>query len=257
MGKGLENAKKLYMEGIRDGDISAVDRYTGDRYTQHSTGVKDGVEGFKEFFAAFIEREPKRDIKVVRGFQDGRYVFVHAAQHLSKNKWVTMDFFDTDEEGKIIEHWDCIAAMVDKTASGRSQTDGPTEPTDLEKTEENKTMIKNFMQDVLIDGKGEKVVEYVSTEKYHQHNVAIEDGLDGLNKALEEMAAKGLSMVYHKVHLLIGCGSFVATLSAMNMAGTDMAAVDLFRIEDGKIVEHWDVLEPILPKEQWGNGGKF
>ncbi|WP_256369376.1 hypothetical protein [Tenacibaculum sp. M341] len=43
MSKKLENAKGLYLDGIRDGKIhEAINKYTGDRYTQHSTGVKDG-----------------------------------------------------------------------------------------------------------------------------------------------------------------------------------------------------------------------
>ena len=60
----LENAKALYLEGIRDGRArKAVETYTGDRYTQHSTGVADGVEGFVAFFEPFIERNPQRDIR--------------------------------------------------------------------------------------------------------------------------------------------------------------------------------------------------
>ncbi|WP_199275855.1 MULTISPECIES: hypothetical protein [unclassified Leisingera] len=39
-------AKGLYLEGIRDGKMAeALEKYTGDRYTQHSTGVRDGKEG--------------------------------------------------------------------------------------------------------------------------------------------------------------------------------------------------------------------
>ena len=52
MSNKLENAKKLYLEGIRDGKVrEAVTKYTGDRYTQHSTGVADGAEGFSAGFA--------------------------------------------------------------------------------------------------------------------------------------------------------------------------------------------------------------
>ena len=47
MSKRLENAVNLYLEGIRDGKVKeAIKKYTGARYTQHSTGVKDGVKGF-------------------------------------------------------------------------------------------------------------------------------------------------------------------------------------------------------------------
>jgi predicted SnoaL-like aldol condensation-catalyzing enzyme len=50
MSQKLRNAIALYMEGIRDGKVKeAIEKYSGDRYTQHSTGVKDGKEGFIEF----------------------------------------------------------------------------------------------------------------------------------------------------------------------------------------------------------------
>lgn len=260
MGIRLDNAKALYLEGIRDGDAEeAINAYTGDRYTQHSTGVKDGRDGFVEFFTDFIDRNPIRDIEIVRGFEDGQYVFVHAAQSLNngKFKYVTADIFDTDDDGKIIEHWDVIAEMVDETVSGHSQVDGPTEVIDLDKTEVNKDLVRQFMTDVLVNGEADKMTDYVSTETYIQHNPSVADGLDGLGAALEAMAAQGQTMTYQKVHKLIGSGNFVVALSAMNMAGTDMAAIDIFRVEDDKIVEHWDVMEPITPEDTWANGGKF
>lgn len=59
MGNKLDNARNLYPEGIRDGHArAAVTKYTGDRYIQHSIGVRDGVEGFVEFFEPFIARNP-------------------------------------------------------------------------------------------------------------------------------------------------------------------------------------------------------
>ncbi|MBT8203232.1 MAG: hypothetical protein KJO87_08005, partial [Acidimicrobiia bacterium] len=84
MSRKIENATALYLEGIRDGNArEAVTKYTGDRYTQHSTGVRDGIEGFVEFFEDFIERNPVRDIEIKRTLEDGRYLFVHAYQSLN------------------------------------------------------------------------------------------------------------------------------------------------------------------------------
>ena len=94
MGIGLDNARALYMEAIGEGSHeAAINKYAGDRYTQHSTPVKDGKEGFIEFFADFVARNPERDIEIVRGFEDGRYVFLHAVQHLDggEPRWVTAD----------------------------------------------------------------------------------------------------------------------------------------------------------------------
>ena len=140
----LDNAIALYMEGIRDGNARyAVEKYTGARYTQHSTGVRDGVEGFVEFFEPFIERNPSRDIRIMRSIEDGQHVFLHAYQNMNngESEWVTTDFFDTDEDDKIVEHWDVIAAFTGPNPSGRTQVDGPSEVTDLDKTDANLSLI--------------------------------------------------------------------------------------------------------------------
>ena len=152
MSQKLENAKGLYLEGIRDGKArEAVTKYTGDRYIQHSTGVRDGIEGFVEFFEPFIERNPKRNIQIVRGLEDGQYVFLQAYQSLNDGEaeWVTTDFFDTDENDKIIEHWDVIAPYTAQTPSGHSKVDGPTAVTDLEKTDANKELVRSLIRDVV------------------------------------------------------------------------------------------------------------
>jgi hypothetical protein len=63
----LDHARGLYLEGIRYGDVrAALGRRTGDRYTQHSTGVADGSEGFLAFFEPFLARHPQREIELAR-----------------------------------------------------------------------------------------------------------------------------------------------------------------------------------------------
>ena len=116
-----------------------------------------------------------------------------------------------------------------------------------------KDFVQDFVQDVLRDGKVDKITYYISTETYHQHNPSIDDGLDGLSKALESMAKQGLPMEYHTLHKVIGEGNFVLTLSEGQFAGKHVAFYDLFRVESGKIVEHWDVIQDIPPQESWKN----
>lgn len=260
MSNKIEHAKGLYLEGIRDGKVrEAVTKYTGDRYTQHSTGVADGVEGFVTFFEPFIQRNPAREIQIVRTIEDGQYVFVHVYQNINNGeaKWVTADLFDTDENDKIIEHWDVIQAYVENTASGRSMVDGPTEIEDLDKTEENKTLVTNFCNDILIGGQADKVTDYISFEQYDQHNPQVEDGLLGFGKHLQEVMSTGMAAKYIKIHHIIGQGNFVVAYSHTQVAGEDWAFFDLFRVKEGEIVEHWDVQEKVLPQDQWNNSGKF
>ena len=257
MSKKLENAKNLYLHGIQDGHArEAVTQYTGNRYTQHSTGVKDGIEGFVEFFEPFIERNPKRDIQIVRALEDGQFVFVHAYQSLNdgESQWVTTDFFDTDENDKIIEHWDVITEYAAQTPSGHTSVDGPTEVTDLDKTEANKQLVRHLIRDVLIGEKPENIDTYISSQKYIQHNANVPDGLEHFKPLA--LAAKR-SLIYDEIVLLVGQGNFVASLCKASWEGAPYAQVDLFRIEDGLVVEHWDAAEPVPPQEESANSGKF
>jgi predicted SnoaL-like aldol condensation-catalyzing enzyme len=245
------------LEGIRDGNArEAVTKYTGARYTQHSTGVKDGVEGFVEFFEPFIARNPKRDIQIIRAVEDGQYVFLHAYQSLNDGEaeWVTTDFFDTDENDKIIEHWDVISEYAPQTPSGHTSIDGPTRITDLEHTEANKQLVRDLIRDVLVGENPNNIGNYISSEKYIQHNKEVPDGLEHFKPLA---LAEDKPLIYKDVVLLVGQGNFVATLCKAAWEGQPFAQVDIFRIEDGKIVEHWDNAELVPPEEEWANSGKF
>ncbi|MGH9026900.1 MAG: nuclear transport factor 2 family protein [Acidimicrobiia bacterium] len=260
MSTRIDNAKALYLEGIRDGNVrEAVRKYTGDRYTQHSTGVADGAEGFIEFFEPFIERNPDRDIQIVRAIEDGQYVFLHVYQSLNggQSKWVTTDLFDTDEHGRIVEHWDVISPWVATTVSGHTQIDGPTQITDPHKTEQNKALIREFLSEVLQKGHGERITDFISADSYVQHNPEVGDGIAGLQTFLGQLAERGQSMVYEEVFKLVGQGNFVVSYSRVALGGQQLAVFDIFRLDDGLIVEHWDNMEPIPTPEQARNSGKF
>lgn len=256
----LKNATNLYLEGIRDGNIrEAVYKYTGDRYTQHSTGVKDGAEGFIEFFAPFLERNPVRNIQLVRKLVDGQYVFVQAYQDINNGeaKWITTDLFDTDENDKIIEHWDVIATVSETTVSGHTQWGGETEVKDLQKTDENKALVDEFLVEVLQKGNYARASEFISTGKFIQHNAQVADGLEGLIDFIKQLSSQGITMNYANIFKIIGQGNFVVSYSKVLMDEQEYAVFDIFRLEGGKIVEHWDNMEIIPPKEEWVNSGKF
>ena len=195
----------------------------------------------------------------MRTIEDGQYVFIHAYQSLNDGEYeyVTTDFFDTDKNDKIIEHWDVIAEYSPTNPSGNSSTDGPTDITDLDKTKANKALVRRLIQDGLMEGGDpSKLSDYISSETYIQHNKEVANGLEHFQK-LASMPNRPLN--YQEIVLLVGQGNFVATLCKANWNdGTlnqDYAQVDIFRIENGKIVEHWDNVEPV--PEVHVNGGKF
>ena len=128
----------------------------------------------------------------------------------------------------------------------------------MEKTEENKKLVEGFVNDVLFGKNPGKITDYISTETYHQHNPHVADGFDGLGKALQELTDAGMPMTYANNYLILGQGNFVLTVSEGIFMKKNVAFYDLFRVENVKIVEHWDTIEEIPAKEEWkNNNGKF
>lgn len=162
------------------------------------------------------------------------------------------------ENGKIVEHWDNLQETAKPNSSGHTMIDGATELKDLDKTESNKKLFADFVEDILVNGKMEKMASFFDGDNYIQHNPNIPDQLSGLGKTLEELGKQGIFMKYDKVHKVLGKGNFVLVLSEGSFGKDHIAFYDLFRVENGKIAEHWDVLETMMPKEDWkNNNGKF
>ena len=253
----LTNKEKAValIESLESGAQEPIGYINPNKYIQHNLAVGDGLEGFGKVVA----NAPKGGFKskVIRAFEDGEYVFLHVQYDFFGPK-AAFDIFRF-EEGKIVEHWDNLAEITPPNPSGRTQFDGTTEITNLDKTEVNKALVKGFITDVLLNGKVDKLTDYINPEKYLQHNSAIADGLDGLGAALDYFAKNGLVLEYHKIHKVLGEGNFVLTVSEGKFAkGDHVAYYDLFRIEQGKIVEHWDIIETIPSQSDWKNtNGKF
>lgn len=255
MGQGLENVRDLYLDGIAGGNSrKAITRNTGHRYTQHSTGVADGVDGFIAFFEPFVERNPKRDIEIVRIFEDGPWVFCSAFQSLNDGaaKWVTMDMFYTDPDGLILEHWDTITAFVEDTKSGAGMIDGTRDVDASADTNASKALVLEYTKQVLQEGNTDKISNFLSADIV-QHAPTIGAGHAGMVDWMGSDTAGSYEMLFQ----LLGQGDFVVTYGKRHAGGTDFAVFDLYRVADGKIVEHWMNEEPISPREAWGNSGKF
>ncbi len=260
-GAGLNHARRLYLEGIRDGDVRrAVEEFTGDRYTQHSTGVRDGVEGFVEFFVPFVARNPVREIELVRSFVDGRFVFIQAAQNINNGeaRWVTTDLFDTDGNGKIIEHWDVIHAMMDGTnPSGHTQVDGAVEITDLHLTESNKEIVWRLLTEAFAETPTAPISDFISDQTYINHNPDAPDGLAALVEMDSSSREAGQALYYKQVHRVIGQGNFVVSFAHQIWNDIPYAAFDIFRLDNGLVVEHWDNVEALPDPATLVNSGKF
>lgn len=228
-------------------------------YIQHNLAYGTGRDAFVGSVEYLASAPAETTVRNVRAFEDGDKVFLQSVYNFAgAGEQVAFDIFRFNDQGLIAEHWDNLAAIAGPNPSGRTQTDGPTEASDLDKTEENRTLIEAFLVDVMQGKHPEKTPEYFAGDAYLQHNTGIADGLSGLGAALEALAADGIQMIYDRIHQVLAQGNFVLSVSEGTFGGKPTSYYDLWRVEDGKVAEHWDVMETIADPADWQNeNGKF
>jgi predicted SnoaL-like aldol condensation-catalyzing enzyme len=256
--RNQEKSKKekviALLEAFETGDSSKFVVINPQKYIQHNLAIPDGLKGFLEFYNKF----PKNSIKVniYRAFEDGNYVFTHSKYDFLGQKVIFNVF--RFENNLIVEHWNGQTSNTQLNPSGHSQLDGELESTDLKKTEKNRSLVSSFIKDILIERNLDLLSKYISAEKYIQHNSNVGDGLQALEEVLIDTKKTGIKMIYKKNHKVLAEGNFVLSMSEGTFSGKEVAFYDLFRVEDLKIVEHWDVMEEIPPRDRWANkNGKF
>ena len=243
------------LKGIETGDPASVSVVNEAKYIQHNPQTHEGSEGLAELFKRLSKTSPR--VNIVRVFEDGNYVFAHTEYDFATRN-IGFEIFRF-EKGQAVEHWDNIQHRKGPNNSGHSMADGVTKATDHECTESNRRLIKSFVEDILIQGDLDKLNDYISQDNYTEHSPDIGDDLTQLKSVLSGSSSGGLASVeYKKCHQLLAEGNFVLSVCGGYTKQTYSSFFDLYRIKDGKIVEHWDTTETIPPRNEWkNNNGKF
>lgn len=180
---------------------------------------------------------------VVRIFEDRNYLVAHF-ETLGEKPQIGFGVFRFDGT-IIVERWQSLWDKQALNPSGRSMIDGFVEITDINKTEANKELAKGIVTDILVNGQLEKLASYFDGDNYIQHNPWFPDLVSGLIASLTDFAEKGIVMKYDKIHLVLGEGNFALVISEGHLAGKHSVFYDLFHVSNGKIAEHWDVIQEI------------
>ena len=254
----IEKAKAL-INTFATGDTEKAKELLAPGYIQHNLAYGTGADAFVGSVAYLGSAPVKTTVNNIRAFEDGDKVFLQTVYNFAgAGEQVAFDIFRFDADGKIAEHWDNLAAKAAPNPSGHTQIDGYDSLEDLDKTEENREIIKNFLHDVMQGKAPEKTPSYFDGDTYIQHNTGIADGLPGLGAALETLGKQGIQMIYDNIHQVLAQGNYVLAVSEGTFGGTPTSYYDLWRIENDKVIEHWDVMETIAAKDTWQNqNGKF
>ncbi|WP_022868800.1 nuclear transport factor 2 family protein [Schaalia vaccimaxillae] len=242
------------------GDSAKAASLLAEGYIQHNLAYGTGRDAFVGAVESLACAPVPTTVKNIRAYEDGDKVFLQTVYNFAgAGEQVAFDIFRFDENGLICEHWDNLAPLATSpNPSGRSQIDGQTQARDLDLTEANRQVVRDFLADVMQNQHPEKTPGYFDGDVYIQHNTDIADGLSGLGGALAAMAEQGIAMVYDTVHMVLAQGDMVLAVSEGTFGGVPTSYYDLWRVENSRIAEHWDVMETIASESARRNdNGKF
>ena len=189
---------------------------------------------------------PNFEFEIVRVLLDGTATFIHAIHEPDEGGevWLTMSLVRAGTGGRYsvrrqvtsrFRVADCLCLAL---AAAKYPTGDPAD------TETNKARITEFIDTVVLGDHPERIDEFVDRELFVSHtpgSCCRPEGLDTL--LMRRRPRKGL--VYHGIDDQIGHGNFVAVFSCFDEGGETFCACDLFRMGEGRIVEHWDVVERV------------
>ena len=224
------------LKGIERGDPEAVKVVNEDKYIQHNPQTHEGGEGLAHLFKRLSKTNPT--VEIVRIFEDGDFVFGHTIYDFASVR-IGFEVFRYEGE-QVVEHWDNIQPRMGDMVGGATEIE------DLELTEANRHLVGMFIDEVFVGGKPEKFETYIRRDAYIEHSPTL------------DIFEKAESMNYTQNHRLLAEGNFVLAVNEGYSGEVHTSFYDLFRVEQGKVVEHWETTEAIPDRSQWKNdNGKF
>ena len=125
---------------------------------------------------------------------------------------------------------------------------------DAKQMEENKKIVAALYDAALNQKDFEAAAKYLGP-RYTQHNPNAGDGPDGLKAYLAFLKEK-FPASHSEIKHIFADGDYVIVHDhAVREPGTrGLAIVNIYKLEDGKVVEHWDVIQPVPEKAANDNG---
>lgn len=238
---------EFYRKVIGEQDLEFAKKIVTDDYIQHNPHVRTGKEGFLEAIE-FLNKmpKPKNPPKpFMRVIADGEYVVVHLSVEFNEQKKIVLEIFRI-ENGLIAEHWDAIQDISGTGSKGNREIEGPIAIENEEATSKNKAIVRDFVEQVMIDRNFGILENYLATD-LTLHDPKMNNGLKGFKKHYKKLKIQ-------KVHRIIGQGNFVVTQSKGILDNENFAIYDIYRLKNGLISEHWSVSQKIPEEMAHGNG---
>jgi predicted SnoaL-like aldol condensation-catalyzing enzyme len=121
--------------------------------------------------------------------------------------------------------------------------------------EKNKQMVTAAYQRIFGELDTTAVDDYMSKD-FIQHNPMIADGPEGVKALVKMLISKGIPKQKIEFKHIIAEGDIVILHSRYGMAGKESRFIDIYRVTNSKIVEHWDAMMQ-MPDKRANNNPMF
>nr|WP_052723842.1 nuclear transport factor 2 family protein [Paenibacillus wulumuqiensis] len=251
--KNKQLVLNIYKDVFNEHKLNKISSYIAQGYIQHNPLAADGRQAFADFFSAYVKQNPHLKVEVKRVIADGDLVLVH--NHVTTNQqdkgMAVVDIFRI-KNNKIVEHWDVGQAVPEKSANDNTMfplagTPVQVQPASAQQVAATKKLVTTFYNKFFNEHDGSALKKYIA-EDYIQHNPTVPTGRKPLEAFIPFLKSSPDSR--NEIVRVIAEGDIVAlhVHSRSNKNDRGSAVVDIFRVANGKIVEHWDVIQQVPEK---------
>lgn len=231
-------------------DLTTLDRNFAPDYVEHSPLVANGLEGLREL----VTGAPAMRHDVARVLVDearGLVAFHGSYPGLDPDElYVGFDIYRV-ADGKIVEHWDALVTETPPNASGHTQLDGTAEVDASADTEASRDLVVRLWTSFLQGQDYRGVTAFTRDDgTFTQHSGDIADGVQPMVEFLEQLKRDGSALTYDRLFRTVAEGDFVLTHSEGSIAGERHFFCELWRVDDGRVVELWDSIGPVPPDDE-------
>jgi predicted SnoaL-like aldol condensation-catalyzing enzyme len=200
------------------------------------------MKNIKEAALNYVRENVANDYRVIRVLIDSNKVALHGVFSKSDEVYVSFDILEIKNE-QFVKHIANVDKLVDEiTPSGHTQIDGPIEIKNVD-TETTRDVAVNAVNTMLVNGPDLTEIDSFFGNEYIQHHIGVPDGVETVKNGVTYLKKLGKESVYDSIYVAVAQGDFALLASKGHADGVEKMYYDLFRVENGLIVEHWDIVK--------------
>jgi len=249
-------------------EVDALGEFVAPDVAQHAFDIDNGADALGDHYEQLFTSTPDFFLDVKRSLVDGEMVVLHSQQTVNKDdrgrdmaptSFARFDIFRV-RDGKIVEMWRTVQPVVPAEAHKNKETtmfNGLSRvSSDKSTTEANRATVVRFFEEATSKHNLEILDELLS-ENYIQHNVTEVNGGANLKKSWAIILENLNYNLSAEFPFILAEGDLVFTHGDFSFGGTRLNIADLFRLQDGIMVEHWDAIDGNVPEETASGNSVF